>query len=171
MVNLAAEAVHISFAGHVNDFEKLFNVIPKLSEVAFEEWIETVYQENNKFKLGGDYPDKFRLIHGDVVCFKRFIVNPNKIRKLWVENGSVYAQFNMTKEEGDELLQHKIIGAPFYKINQDRCNKCGRDYAQCTCVKFIDENVSDEVVKADLLGLIWTNRNASYPNGKLEFFP
>lgn len=171
MVNLAAEAVHISFAGHVNDFEKLFNVIPKLSEVAFEEWIETVYQENNKFKLGGDCPDKFRLIHGDVVCFKRFIVHPNKIRKLWVENGSVYAQFNMTKEEGDELLQHKIIGAPFYKINQDRCNKCGMDYAQCTCVKFIDENVSDEVVKADLLGLIWTNRNASYPNGKLEFFP
>lgn len=171
MVNLAAEAVHISFAGHVNDFEKLFNVIPKLSEVAFEQWIETVYQENNKFKLGGDYPDKFRLIHGDVVCFKRFIVHPNKIRKLWVENGSVYAQFNMTKEEGDELLQHKIIGAPFYKINQDRCNKCGMDYTQCTCVKFIDENVSDEVVKADLLGLIWTNRNASYPNGKLEFFP
>ena len=171
MVNLAAEAVHISFAGHVNDFEKLFNVIPKLSEVAFEEWIETVYQENNKFKLGGDCPDKFRLIHGDVVCFKRFIVHPNKIRKLWVENGSVYAQFNMTKEEGDELLQHKIIGAPFYKINQDRCNKCGMDYAQCTCVKFIDENVSDEVVKADLLGLIWTNRNASYPNEKLEFFP
>lgn len=36
-------------------------------------------------------------------------------------------------------------------------------------VKFIDEDVSDEVVKADLLGLIWTNRNAFYPNGQLEF--
>lgn len=169
MVNLADESGHISFAGHVNDFVKLFDAIPKLSDVAFEEWVETIYQENNKFKVGGNYPDKFHLIHGDVVCFKRLIVHPDKIRKMWVEDGCMHAQFNMTKKEGDELLQHKIVSAPFYKINQDICNKCGRDYTQCACVKFIDENVSDEVVKADLLGLIWTNRNAFYPNGQLEF--
>ena len=50
-------------------------------------------------------------------------------------------------------------------FNQDRCNKCGRDYTQCACVKFIDENVFDEVVEADLIGLIWTNRNAFYSDG------
>lgn len=169
MVNLIDKAGHISFAGHVNDFVNLFNVAPKLSDVAFEEWVEIIYQENNKFKLGGDYPNKFCLIHGDVVCFKRLIVHPDKIKKIWMEDGCVYAQFNMTKEEGDELLQHKIISAPFYKINQDRCKKCGKDYMSCACVKFIDENVTDEVVKADLLGLIWTNRNAFYPDGQLEF--
>ena len=169
MVNLANESGHISFAGHVNDFVKLFDAIPKLSNVAFDEWVETIYQENNKFKAGKNYPDKFRLIHGDVVCFKRLIVHPDIIRKLWMEDGHVYAQFNITKEEGDELLQHKISSVPFYRINQDRCNKCGKDYTQCDCVKFIDENVSDEVVKADFLGLIWTNRNAFYPNGQLEF--
>lgn len=169
MVNLADEAGHISFAGHVNDFVKLFDSIPKLSDVAFEEWVETIYQENNKFKEGGDYPNKFRLIHGDVLCFKRLIVHPDKIKKMWVEDGVMHAQFNMTKEEGEELLQHKIISAPFFKINEERCSKCGEDYTQCTCVKFIDENVSNEVVRADLLGLIWTNRNASYPNEQLEF--
>lgn len=169
MVDLTDEAGHISFAGHVNDFVKLFDSVPHLSDVAFEEWVEAIYQENNKFKLGGDYPDKFRLIHGDVVCFKRLIVHPDKIRKMWMEDGCVHAQFNMSKEEGDELIQHKVISAPFYRIIQDKCNKCGRDYTQCTCVKFIDEDVSDEVVKADLLGLIWTNRNAFYPNGQLEF--
>lgn len=169
MVNLADEAGHISFAGHVNDFVKLFDSIPKLSDVALEEWLETIYQENNKFKMGENYPDKFRLIHGDVVCFKRLIVHPDRIIKMWMENECVHAQFNMTKEEGDELLQHKIISAPFYRINEDKCNKCGKDYSQCDCVKFIDENVSDVVVDADLLGLIWTNRNAYYPNGQLEF--
>lgn len=169
MVNLAEESCHISFAGHVNDFVKLFNAIPKLSDTSFEEWVETVYQENNKFKEGGGYPDKFRLIHGDVVCFKRLIVHPDKISKMWVEDGSMYAQFNMTKEEKDELLQHKIISAPFYKIHEDRCKKCGSDYTQCACVKFIDKDVSDELVKADLLGLIWTNRNAFNPNGQLEY--
>ncbi|EGS32965.1 hypothetical protein, partial [Veillonella sp. oral taxon 780] len=141
--------------------------IPKLSDVTFEEWIETIYQENNKFKVGENYPDKFTLIHGDVVCFKRLIIHPNKIRKMWIEDGRIYVQFNMTKGERDELLEHKIGSAPFYKINQDRCNKCGRDYTQCACVKFIDENVYDEVVEADLLGLIWTNRNAFCSNEQL----
>ena len=169
MVNLADEAGHISFAGHVNDFVKLFDSIPKLSDVAFEEWLETIYQENNKFKMGGNYPDKFRLIHGEVVCFKRLIVHPDRIIKMWIENECVHAQFNMTKEEGDELLQHKIISAPFYRINEYKCNKCGKDYSQCDCVKFIDENDSDVVVDAELLGLIWTNRNAYYPDGQLEF--
>ena len=167
MVNLENESGHISFAGHVNDFVKLFDAIPKLSDVTFEEWIETIYQENNKFKVGENYPDKFTLIHGDVVCFKRLIIHPNKIRKMWIEDGRIYVQFNMTKGERDELLEHKIGSAPFYKINQDRCNKCGRDYTQCACVKFIDENVYDEVVEADLLGLIWTNRNAFCSNEQL----
>lgn len=169
MVNLSDEAGHISFAGHVNDFVKLFDAIPQLSDMSFEEWVETVYQENNKFKAGGDNPDKFRLIHGDEVCFKRLIVHPDKISEVWVNDKCVHAQFNMTKEGGDELLQHKINSAAFFKIKEDRCSKCGSDYTQCACVKFIDEDVSDEVVKADWLGLIWTNRNAFYPNGQLEF--
>ncbi len=171
MVNLADESGHISFAGHVNDFVKLFDATPKLSDMVFEEWIETIYQENNKFKVGEDCPDKFHLIHGDVVCFKRLIVHPDKIRKMWIEDGCVHAHFNITKEEGDELLQHNIICAPFFKINEERCNKCGKDYTQCACVKFIDEDVSSEVVKLDFLGMIWTNRNAYYPNGQLEFIP
>ena len=158
MVNLSDEAGHISFAGHVNDFVKLFDAIPKLSDVTFEEWIETIYKENNKFKAGENCPDKFCLIHGDVVCFKRLIVHPDKIEKMWMKDECLHAQFNITKEEGDELLQHKISSAPFYKINEVKCNKCRRDYTQCSCVKFIDEDVSDVVVKADLLGLIWTNR-------------
>lgn len=169
MVNLAEESGHISFAGHVSDFVKLFASIPKMSAIAFDEWIEAVYQANNTFKLGNDHPNKFHLIHGDVVCFKRFIIHPDKIEKMWIEDGVVNARFKITKEEESELLQHKIASAPFYKIHQDRCAKCGKDYAQCACVKFIDEDVSDEVVKADLLGLIWTNRNAFFPNGQLEF--
>lgn len=35
-------------------------------------------------------------------------------------------------------------------------------------MKFIDKDVSDEVVKADLGGMIWTNRNAYFPKGQLE---
>ena len=168
MVNLATEAVHISFASHVNDLLELLGSIPKLSDVAFEEWIEAIYNQNNKYRVAGDQPNKFQLIHGDVLCFKRLIVDPDKIKKIWMEDEIVHTQLNITKEEGEELLQHKITCAPFYKIIEDRCSKCGKDYAQCSCLKFIDDDVSDEVVKADLLGLIWTNRNAYFPDGQLE---
>lgn len=43
MVNLTDEAGHISFAGHVNDFVKLFDTVPHLSDVTFEEWVEAIY--------------------------------------------------------------------------------------------------------------------------------
>ena len=101
-----------------------------------------------------------------MVCFERLIVPPDRIRKIWTENDGVLAQLNLTEEEKDELLQHKITSAPFYRISQDICKKCGKDYIHCACVKYIDEDVSDEVVKADLLGLIWTNRSAFYLNGQ-----
>lgn len=169
MVNLSNEAAHISFAGHVNDLLKLFDAIPNLNDVSFETWLETIYIENNRFKVGGDYPNKFRLICGDMVCFKRCIVHPKLIKKIWMEDNVVHTQFNLTKEEGEELIQRKIISAPFFRIIEDRCNKCGKEYAQCNCVKFIDEGVSDEVSKGKLLGLIWTNRNAFFPDGQLKY--
>ena len=40
---------------------------------------------------------------------------------------------------------------------------------KCSCVKFIDEDVADEAVEADLSGMTWTNRNAYFPNGQLEY--
>ncbi len=169
MVNLENEAGHISFVGHVSDFVQLFDSIHKLAYMPFSEWIENVYQQNSMFKTGDDYPNKFQLIHGDVVCFKRLIVHPNKIHKLWFEDGVMNAQFNISKEEGEYLYKHKIGTAPFYCIKEDKCRKCGEDYKQCSCVKFIDKDVSDEVVKADLYGMTWTNRNACFPNSQLEF--
>lgn len=93
-------------------------------------------------------------------------------RWLWISVGDdvcLYTQFNITKEEGDELIQHKIISSPFYIIHKERCKKCGLGYAQCSCVRFIDENVSTEVTKAELLGMIWTNRNAFSMNGQLKY--
>lgn len=169
MVNLADEAMHISFASHVHDLVQLLGAIPQLSNVTFKEWIEAIYIQNNRYKVGGDYPNKFQLIHGDVLCFKRLIVHPDKIKKNWMEAEIVYTQLSISKEEGEELLQQEITCAPFYKIIEDRCSKCGKNYIHCDCVKFIDENVSDEVVSGKFLGMIWTNRSAFFPDGQLEY--
>lgn len=169
MVDLNDKLGHVSFAGQVNDFVKLFRVIPKMSDISFEEWIETIYKENNIFKIGGDCPNKFRLICGNALYFERIIISSDKIKKTWRDNdGYLHTQFNITKEEGDELIQHNITSSPFYIIHEERCEKCELDYAQCTCVKFIDKNISTKVTKAELLGMIWTNRNVLNQNGQLE---
>lgn len=169
MVNLKNEAGHVSFAGHVSDFVQIFSNVPKLYDILFGEWIEAIYQKNNSFKSGDDYPNKFKLIHGDVVCFQRLIVHPSKIHKICWEDGVMNAQLNISRDEGEYLREHKINIAPFFRIKEDVCQKCGGDYSQCNCVKFIDKDVFDEVVKADLPGMTWTNRNAWFPKGQLEF--
>ena len=169
MLNQQNEAGHLSFVGHINDFVQLLSNCKKLSKVSLDDWILDMYEKNNMFKQGNDYPNKFKLLHGDVLCFRRLIVRQDRIRRQWFEDGIMHAQFNLRKEEGDYLREHHIHAAPFYRIKRDRCCKCGEDYLQCSCVKFIDEDVADEVVEADLSGMTWTNRNAYFPNGQLEY--
>jgi hypothetical protein len=169
MLNQQNEAGHLSFMGHVNDFVQLLDDCKKLSDTSLDEWIVDIYQKNNTFKQGNDYPNKFKLLHGDVLCFKRLIVQSDRIKKQWFEDGIMTVQLNLSKDEGEYLREHQIIAAPFYRIKRDRCCKCGEDYLQCGCVKFIDEDVADEVVEADLGGMTWTNRNAYFPNGQLEY--
>lgn len=104
-----------------------------------------------------------------ILCFKRLIVQPDIIKRQWFEDGIMHVQFNLSKNEADYLREHHIYAAPFYRIKRDRCCKCGQDYLQCNCVKFIDEDVSDKVTEVDLTGMIWTNRSAYFPNGQLEY--
>lgn len=42
------------------------------------------------------------------------------------------------------------------------------NHLQCNCVKYIDENVVDEVTEVGMYGLIWTKRNADFPTGELK---
>ena len=155
MINLTDKSGHISFAGHVNDFVELFKTVPSLSDITFEDWVEAIYEENNKFKKGEDYPNKFNLINGDVVCFRRHIVNPDKISNLYAQDQCDKDNFNMFEKNIYELSQHKIICEPFYRVTEVKCKKCGRDYFQCPCVKYIDKDVYDEVINCDFGGLIW----------------
>lgn len=45
--------------------------------------------------------------------------------------------------------------------------KCGADYLRCKCVKFIDEDVSENHIEYEQIGMTWTNRSAYYPEGEL----
>ena len=168
-INLENESFQISFAGHIDDFTQLFKNIPRFSDCSINEWVDRIYTFNNIFKTANDYPDKFRLIYGNVVRFKRMIVPQKIIEKADMENEVLNVKLILPKEEVSYLSEHKIIVAPFFRIKKAICRKCGKDYLKCDCVKFIDENVTDELTELDMPGLIWTNRNTYFPIGKITF--
>jgi len=167
--NLESESFQISFAGHIADYISLFSSIPRFSECDYKGWVNSIYSLNNTFKSANNYPEKYKLIHGDVVCFKRMLVPPTAIEKIDMENGVMNATLKLHKDEISACLEHKINVAPYFRIKHAVCKKCGKDYLQCNCVKFIDENVADEVTEADMFGLVWTNRNAYFSMGELSF--
>jgi len=50
--------------------------------------------------------------------------------------------------------------APAWQIISAACSHCGGAYETCSCIKFVDSNVSDTVTDARLLGFFWTDRSA-----------
>jgi hypothetical protein len=50
--------------------------------------------------------------------------------------------------------------APAWRLIATNCNRCGQTYRDCACIKFVDDDVSDTVVDANLLGFFWTDRSA-----------
>lgn len=163
MINQHKEAGHISIAGHVNDIVKFIKQYKRITDISLDEWILDIYQKNNTFRKGNNHPDKYALLHGDRLCFRRLIIQPNNIEKLKVDDGTINIKLRLSSEEKEYLCAHQITEAPFFRIKRDICCKCGKEYSQCDCIKYIDEGVEDVVVDADLLGLIWTNRRC-FPN-------
>ena len=47
-----------------------------------------------------------------------------------------------------------------YKIKNSKCNKCGKPYFQCDCIKFIDDDVTEEIIDFEWLAMSWTLHHA-----------
>lgn len=168
-LNFSDDAAQLSFAGHVSDFVKLFEELPPPSSLSWEAWVETIYQENNKFKSADNAPDKFLLIHGDMLCFERKIIPPEQIAKINIKENTVYATYLLRSEQMKYIKENKIIGAPFFRVRNTICSCCQKNYSLCDCIKFIDKDVSDELKDCEKWGMIWTNRSAFYPDEESAF--
>lgn len=167
-MNLENDAFQISFAGHINDFIKLYDDMPRLSSCVFEEWVEAFYSLNNQFKKANDMPEKYTLINGDIVCFRRIMVPPSKIERKEAKSGVESVVLKLQKDEISYVSEHKIVVAPHFRIKESICKKCGKEYRTCDCIRSIDSDVAEEVTKADLFGYIWTNRNRFFPDEEIR---
>lgn len=169
MLNEEKEAVQLSLAGHVSDFVTVLKPCITNRTDSFDSLIEKIYFENNVFKNAGDRPNKFALIHGDVVCFDRYVVPQKYILSTHWENHKEIVSLQIPKEDAKYLEENKIICAPIKWVKSSKCSKCGADYMNCNCVKFIDKDVSENHIDYEQIGMTWTNRSAYYPEGVLNF--
>ena len=157
VLNQAKEAVYLSFIGRIEDLAKLLINIKKYGDLPLEEWIENVYKNNNQFKLGGNFPDKFKLLHGNLLNLRRNIVPPNIIQNLFNSNLS-YCEVKKVLHKiasNNQNIQTQL--APFWLIKKLKCKKCGGDYLKCSCVQYVDNDVSTEVIDAKFMGITWAN--------------
>ena len=167
MLNEHDEAVQLSFAGHVSDYVSTLKDSLEERKDTFNDLVERLYTENNNFGNAGDRPNKFTLIHGDVVCFDRYVVHPKYISGTRWEGKEEIVELAVSKQEASYLKDNKIICAPIKWVKNSKCTKCGADYLRCKCVKFIDEDVSENHIEYEQIGMTWTNRSAYYPEGEL----
>jgi hypothetical protein len=49
---------------------------------------------------------------------------------------------------------------PAWQLISSTCDRCGGAYQSCGCIKFVDDEASDTVEDARLLGFFWTDRSA-----------
>lgn len=169
MINENDEAEQLSFAGHVSDYVFTLKAALQDRKDSFDELIVKLYSINNNFGNAGDRPDKFTLIHGDAVCFDRYVVPPQYISGTRWEGKEKIVELAIPKEDALYLKDNKIICAPIKWVKNSKCTKCGADYLSCKCVKFIDEDVSEHHIEYEQIGMTWTNRSAYYPKGELSF--
>lgn len=168
MLNQRDEAVQLSFAGYVSDYVSILKVSLEDRKDTFNDLVEKLYIENNNFGNAGDRPNKFTLIHDDVVYFDRYVVHPKYISETRWEGKEEIVELSIPKEEALYLKDNKIICAPIKLVKNSKCTKCGTDYLECKCVKFIDEDVSEQHIEYEQIGMIWTNRSAYYPEEELS---
>ena len=165
MLNENDEAEQLSFAGHVSDYVFTLKAVLQDRKDSFDELIIKLYSTNNNFENAGDRPNKFSLIHGDAVCFDRYLVPPRYISESRWGGKEEIVELAIPEEDTLHLKKNKIICTPIKWVKNSKCTKCGADYLRCKCVKFIDEDVSEHHTEYELLGMTWTNRSAYYPKG------
>mgnify|MGYP003238579219 CR=1 FL=1 len=160
-VNYQAEAIQLSFAGHVNDFTKMYAQIdefPKRDRLF--EWIEKVYNVNNKFENVKELASIEDILTKEYeLHFKRSMVPWRYIKDTRIEGHAAVCYFEEKPEIIDELQKYHLSIAPIFHVKNSICNRCGKSYIDCDCVKFIDD-ASDSIQDLEWWGATWTNRHA-----------
>jgi hypothetical protein len=157
--------VTFSIAGHIADIYRWINnfscKFPSKTEEmgnwcqAFAAYLYTYDKSNDNLCLGD------LINYKGIISFKRKLISEYKFE--WDDNRK--AVMVETVIENDKLLINEIKNkglevAPIVLINRTVCSKCKKNYHECTCSKYLEENVGEIMQDYRFIGAFWTNRKA-----------
>ncbi len=158
-----------SFAGHVNDLQKWFASdsasLPQ-SQDEIGRWAEKATDELSRmFPHARDVPpveNMFKVT--GLLTIDRKILEKDEYdvaQNLTTGAPVVGLKDHPNVTRALPLIRDKrLTVAPAWQLISTACSHCGGAYEKCSCIKFVDSNVSDTVTDARLLGFFWTDRSA-----------
>jgi hypothetical protein len=168
-VRFADRDVIFSFAGHVNDLQKwLHSDSARLppSRQAIGKWAEQATDELSRlFRQARDLPpveNMFKVT--GLLTIDRKILQTDEYELA--QNPNTGAPIVGLKDHPNItrvlplIRSNDLTLAPAWRLIDTNCNRCLHAYANCPCIKFVDDDVSDAVADANLLGFFWTDRSA-----------
>lgn len=162
------KATQISFAGHIADLLSLLSDCCLKEFDSIDEWVIELYKKICTYKNAENIPDRSNLIDDGRLWFGRRFADERHVKKYKISEMSLGVEIKAPVDDMEHLLNDKIKLAPVYSIKKAICDKCGNDYLSCQCTKFIDKDVTEHIVEADYIGMIWTTRNCYYPDERLK---
>lgn len=162
--------VYFSYAGHVNDllvwFKSKESILPKTKDMVGP-WADAASNSiDNKFKIRSiDLPPLHDLFQKDgMLIFKRRFLKGDEYRMRYDDSsGSIVGDLKIPKEEKnlfDIISSGKLSIACAFWVRDSQCSMCQSSYHICSCSKYVDDGVIQNMTDTPILGPFWTNRKA-----------
>ena len=168
-IRLADRDVIFSCAGHVNDLAQWLGSdcarLPQSRE-AIGLWAETATDELTKlFPDARDIPpleNMFKVT--GLLTIDRKILAPDEhdvVRNPRTGAPIVGLKNHPNVTRALPLIRSRgLTITPAWQLISTTCDHCGDAYESCSCIKFVDGNVSDTAKDGRLLAFFWTDRSA-----------
>ena len=160
--------VRLSCAGHVVDLQLFLKAVGTsmphdVADVLT--WVQGVYAAiSESAPQSLDQPQLGKMLqHTGILLFERKWIDPSLYElRLDEEMNAPVVEFAIPRSE--EALcglvrTGQITWAAAHHVKRSRCSRCGTDYLQCDCSKYLDQ-VCQQMEEAPVLGIFWSNRPA-----------
>lgn len=164
-VNYLTSAITYSMLGHINDFIKVFVAdgdceFPK-SEDEIVSWCELIRKKIDIFTMANQIPSASRLNNSDgVLTYRRIYIDDTVIMRTHTDDGGMFVELCVTENTAKKLIDNSVVATSVHMVNSSICNRCGKQYELCGCIKFLEANCTNSFLDAKYIGAFWTTRQA-----------
>ncbi len=162
-VNYSDYATTYSFIGHVDDFVNLnrnFDFLLPTDSNKVVSWVKDLRTHLDRYNTPHLCPSLGSMLSdNNTLIYKRIFLDMPLDAISYGDDGYT-AELSVPTEIEQQISKNGITATFALNVKNSICNKCGKPYYQCGCIKYFDSQCTDNMVDFDLVGVFWTNRMA-----------